>query len=236
MRTLLATLAALALLAFLPAPASAQQSGVLTVVLEPTPHVFSPDLTQIVLSGMATLTVDATAYANPMGIPVQYSVTDVPPWASVLVSPASDVFTLPMTPGPTASVTMTRVFTVTITAPEDLTEDSVDLVEIAAQTEAQLLSTGFTGYGSTAVTYDAPELEPCPDHLAASGDWDALAVEAAEAYNAHQAAQARDGDGEEVSVQTGGASTLPLPWVVVGGFALIGAGVGLVLRRRYGAA
>lgn len=229
MRPLLATLAILLVLTFLPSPAAAQQQGSLTMYLEAPEMALSDEVTTLTFQGIATLTTDATAYASPTGIPVQYTITKQPAWATVTVSPSTDVFQTGHPVGLT--LTTSKAFTITVTLHHDPGEDLSDVLEVTATTSAGTpFGAAFTGKGATPVAYDAPD-EPCPEHDAASHvDWAAVAVEAADAYNAHQSAQ--DGSDEEVSVQTGGSSTLPMPWIVVGGFALIGAGVGLVLRRR----
>lgn len=233
MRALLVTLALLSLLTFLPSPAAAQQQGSITVQLEAPEAPLTGEVESLTFRGIVTLTTDATAYASLTGIPVQYTVTMQPEWATIIVSPASDVFSLPA-PGIGAAITMSKAVTITVTLHHDPGEDVNDLVEISAVTSpGGPLGTSFAGKGTTPIAYDAPDAEPCPEHAALSNvDWASVAVEAADAYNEQQAA--KQGSGDEVSVQTGGSSTLPMPWIVVGGFALIGAGVGLVLRRRLG--
>lgn len=229
MRPLLATLAVLTLLTFLAAPAAAQSQGSVTVMLGAVDEAFTEEGQTLTFTGIVTLVADVTAHASTTGIPVQYTITKSPAWTSVVVSPASDVFTFGTPTG--VSVQSTKTFTVTVTLGEAPADDVADQIEITAQTSAAPLGSSFTGKGSTPIVYDAPE-EPCPGHdIVTNADWASLAVEAADAYNEHQAAQ--QGEAEEVSVQTGGASAISTPWVVAAGFAIIGAGVGLLLRRRF---
>lgn len=231
MRPLIAALAMLLLLTFLPAPASAQQQGAVTVQLNVPETPLADDLTRITFAGIVTFTTDVTASASTTGIPVSYTVTKQPEWASVIISPATDVFSFGMPTG--LSMTATKTVTIVVSLAKDPGEDLNGVIEITAETSPGPFGASFTGKGSTPIAYDAPEEEPCAEgHLVTNADWEAMAVEAADAYNEYQASKAEEDGGDEVSVQTGGASTLPMPWLIVGGFALIGAGVGLVLRRR----
>lgn len=228
MRPILATLAVLTLLTCLPSPAAAQSQGSVTVMLGSLEDAFTEEGQTLTFTGIVTLVADVTAHTSTTGIPVQYTVTKQPDWATVVVSPASDVFTFGAPTG--LSVQASKSFTVTVALADTPEDDVSDQVEIAAQTSPAPFGASFTGKGATPIVYDAPD-EPCPGHdIVTSADWASLAVEAADAYNEHHAA--KQGKGEEVSVQTGGATSLSTPWIVVAGFAAVGAGVGLVLRRR----
>lgn len=231
MKALVLVAACLAALTLLPAAAQAQQAGALIVTLQPPEAALTED-GPLTFLGTVTLTVDYTAYTSISGIPVQYTVTKQPAWATVVVSPSSDVFSLGPYPGPSASMTMTKQITIIVNAAsDDLDQDLTDLIEITATTTPGLLGKAFTGKGSTPITYDAPE-EPCAEHAGMTHEqMAALAVEAADTYNAYQREQ-QAGSSEDVTVQNAAASTIPMPWVAVGGFALVGAGIGLVLRRR----
>lgn len=232
MRTLLVALAALALLTLVPSPAAAQQSAAMTVALN-APETLSDATRMVTFSGTITFTADLTGYTGINGIPVTYTVTKNPTWATVLISPATDVFPVPAGPPVGLSYTVTKTITVTIGLADDPTEDVFDQVEITATTTPTVNGKAAVGKGAAPVSYDAPD-QPCPDHL---GDprLAALAVEAADAYNEWQAAKEDEdasASSDDVHVQSAGASTLPLPWVAVAGFALVGAAVGLVVRRR----
>jgi len=230
MRTLLATLAALLVIALLPSPAAAQQTGMVTVQLNAPEGALSEDQATLTFTGIVTLTVDSTAYTSLTGIPVTYTITHKPAWANVVVSPASDMFSLPF-PALGVSMTVTKAITVTVSRAFDPLEDLTDQVHVTATTTPGFLGKSFEGRGATLVSYDAPE-EPCPEHdIVTNADWASIAVEAADKYNEHQAREADEP--EEVSVQTGGASPIKVPWYAVGGFALAGAGIGLLLRRRF---
>lgn len=232
MRTLLVALAALALLTIIPSPVAAQQSAAMTVALD-APEPLSDATRMVTFSGAVTLVADLTGYTGIMGIPVTYTVTKNPAWATVLISPATDVFPAPSSPPAGLSYTVTKTITITIGLADDPTEDMFDQVEITATTTPTVNGKSAVGIGATPVAYDAPD-EPCPDHLD-DPRLAALAVEAADAYNEWQAAKEDEdasASSDDVHVQSAGASTLPLPWVAVAGFALVGAAVGLAIRRR----
>lgn len=223
--------ACLAALTLFPASAVAQQSGAVIVFLQ-APEEVVTDGQSIVIAGVVTLTVDITAFTEITGIPVEYAVTGAPAWASVVVSPANDVFPIGYGAPTGVAYTVTRQIMVTLTAAESMPEDLTDVIEITATTSPGLLGRSFTGKGSTIVAYDAPE-EPCPEHAGMTHEqMAAMAVDAANAYNAQQREE-QTGTSDDVTVQNASASPVPMPWVAVGGFALVGAGVGLVLRRKY---
>lgn len=233
MRTLALIVVGLALLTFLPAPAQAQMSSSLVVTLTSAEEPVREG-SSVVLTGIATFTSDWTAALSLNGIPVTYTIDAVPAWASVVISPANDVFP---PPGPASGATplaysVTRAFTVTVSASEELAADQTDVLEIAATSSPTQGGRVAVGKASALVSYDAPEA-PCDttDHEALL----AMAVEAANAYAETERGDASSTSGtedDELSVQTGGATPLPLPWIAVGGFAALGALVGLLLRRR----
>lgn len=228
MKALLIGLAVLlATLAALP-HASAQQTGAVTVHLQAPTEAVRED-GSISFSGTVTFVSDYTAVTSLMGVPVQYMVTAAPEWASVVVSPASDVFPLPAA-GASPSYVATRTFTITVAAGQELPSDVTSLVQITATTTPGLLGKSFSGRGETLVHYDAPEHEDCPEGYTTE-EVAAMAAEAADAYNAYQRDQSSSDD---VTVQNAAASRLSVPWAAVAGFALVGAAVGLVLRRRLG--
>lgn len=231
-RTLLPILAALALVAFLPAPAAAQQSGAL-VLTTGTPDALRPD-GFVTYTVQATLTVDYTAALALSGIPVTYVVENKPAWASVTLSPASDVF-----PPPPAGYVpsgfayqQVRILQVTIAAgPDAPTVDVYEALELGAITSPGMFGQPIYGRGSTVVFYDAPEEEPpCPEHAFTDAQIAQMTATAVDAYNEHEAKDSESSD--DVSVQSTGASPVPVAGIAVAGFALVGAGVGLLLRRR----
>ena len=236
MRTLVLVVAALAVLTFLPTPAQAQQSSSIVLALNPPAEALTKD-TMLTFSGTVVYTADYTAMLALSGIPVSYSVVNAPAWASVVVSPASDVFPMPSHPGMGASYSVARTITVTVTLAHAMAEDATGAIEIAATTRAAPLGHAATGVGAVPILYDAPE-EDC--HELSEAELLAMAREAANAYVEQSGtdittdAPTTDAGSDELHVQTGGASTLPVPWIAVAGFALVGAGVGLILKKRLG--
>lgn len=237
MRPLLVALALLTIATILPTPAAAQQQGSLVITIAAPEGPLRPGET-LVVEGYATLTVDVTGMLSLTGIPVHYTAI-APAWANAIVSPASDVFPTPPAPTAGLSYSVTRAFMVTIGAGEGPTHDVVEALQIQAQTAPSSFGQSFMGIGATALAWDAPD-ETC-DELHGE-ELLALAREAADEYAAAKEGQTDlatdaprdDAASGELHVQTGGASPLALPWIAVAGFALVGAGVGLVLRRRLG--
>lgn len=241
MRTLVLALTALALLTLLPAPAQAQQSAALTMTLA-APDAPLTAGALLSFHGVVTYTADYTAALSLSGTPVSYTVSAMPEWASVVVSPANDVFPGPNSPGFGLSYTATRMITITVTLARPLAEDASGAIEITAVSRPGMLGQSATGKASAPILYDAPD-EPC-DEAAHSEELLALAREAADAYAKEQATQEDattdvptgrpDAPTEDLTVQNTGAQPLgALPWIGLAGFALVGAGVGLVLRKRF---
>ena len=231
MRRLAPLLLAGLLLAALPS-AQAQWVGPqynIVLTLTPPSESFTENHTKIVLDGRIDYTGDPLSALNLYGVPVTYSVTKVPAWLSATVSPAHDVIVLTM--GQT--VTGSRTFQVTLIAsPGALDRSVVDTVEVTATVYP---TTPSTPPKSAAVSvpvqylaspqHDHDEGEPCAEHETASFF---LRSPRDDALGAPE-----EGAGDDLTVQTGGAVAPVGTWYAVGGFALVGAGVGLMLRRRF---
>lgn len=127
---LLAILVGATLVALAPT-AQAQQSASVTVALN-TPENVKPLQGPVSFSGTATLVSDYSSVTGVIGIPVTYSVTKQPAWATVLVSPATDVFPAPQPGGASTSYTASRSFTVTVTASDNAPAFQADQIEITA--------------------------------------------------------------------------------------------------------
>lgn len=233
MKALLLVAASLAILAFLPAGAHAQMSSAVVIRIEPAEGPIVDD-SAIVLHAVVTYVADDLAALNVNGVPVEYTVTQAPAWATVTLTPPSDVFPPPAVAPAGASYVVTRTLTITVSATSDLDEDVTDFIEMSATTHPSApLATSATGKGQVQVQYLGAEDEPCPEHAGMTHEeMAALAVDAANAYNAEQREQ-QTGSSDDVAVQDASASRVPMPWIAVVGFALVGAGVGLVLRRKY---
>lgn len=240
MRSLALVLASLALLSVLPAPAQAQLSASVVITLEAPTEALTADST-LTIPGTVAYTADFTAWAGVFEIPVTYYVEDAPAWATVIISPANDVFPAPGAPMAGFSYTVVRMISVTVTAGEAPPGDASDSISIMAIAHPHMGGQAASGVGAVPVRYDAAD-EPC--HELTDEEMLAMAREAANEYvaknggtgvgsEAPNAAPAQGGS-DELHVQTRDASPLSLPWIAVAGFALVGAGVGLVLRRRLG--
>lgn len=228
-RLLVAAALVLAGAATLLPPAAAQQSGAVTIMLDPASHALGPDQT-ITIAGTVTLTMDATVYASaPNGVPVTYTVLQAPAWASVMITPSSDVFPLPMVPYSGAAVTVSRPVTITVSVGDGPADSVAELVSMEALTTAGFLGQSFAGRGETAVSFIAPEPEEDCDALTAE-QRAALVEQAAAAYADYEEAQSQGAD--EVTTQSTGATPIGGGWIAVAAFGLVGAGVGLLLKRR----
>lgn len=232
MRTLLLVFSALAIVALLPGPAAAQQQGAMTISLV-TPETLAPG-SVVTFNGLATITVDITGMTATNGIPVTYSIAQIPAWATAVISPQSDVFPTPMGFPAGASYTVTKPFIVTIIANEGPAFDTTDILQLAATTSPGPFGQSIHGKGAVAVSYDAPD-EPgdCLEHGLTDAQIAALSSTAVKAWNDHEDAKANEDADGEVTVQNVGASPIPIAGAAVGGFAVLGAGVGLLMRRKF---
>lgn len=226
---LLATLGMLALLVVPAADAQITKSQlVLSMEAPQAPLTHDAEIASV--PGITTFTGDIGQYQHTTGIPITYSVTKAPEWATVTVVPASDVIPLPAAPGLGLSFTVSRPFTVTIILDPEYEGRDISQVEITVTQGAVTGGMPASAKNAIPIMADASPVEPCPEHAVTQEQLSVWAVEAADAYNEYQAA-AQEED-PEVTTQSAGASPVPLPWVAVGGFALVGAAVGLVLRKR----
>lgn len=209
-------------LAILP-HATAQQSSALVVSIAPPPDPVADR--PVAAEGYAMLTADWTALTSLNGIPVTYSVSRAPEWATVLISPTNDVFPIPATPTPSASFTSVRSFQVTVILAHPVTETLTDLIEITATTQAGLLGRPTESKGAFTIT--AVGQHACPETTTpAEGTGNAPApTTLAEAH-------AQPDGNADVTVQQAAAMPIPTPWIAVAAFGLVGAGVGVVLRDR----
>lgn len=229
MKALLLATALLCLLVVVPAPAQAQQSGSVTVMLSAPTEALQQGSAPAVIPGVVTFTADITAALSPSGIPVTYTITKQPAWATVIVSPSTDMFPAPSAPTG-LSYAASRSILITVSVAHAPTADTTDVIELTATTGAAILGKSFVGIGAAPIAFDAPD-EPCPEHAVTQEQLAVWAAEATEAYNEYQASNA-DEPADELTVQNASASPISLPVMAIAGFALVGAGVGLLLKRR----
>lgn len=130
---LVAAFLATALVALVPT-AQAQQSATIVVSMSAPSDAVKPLQGPLTFSGTTTFTGDTGAYTSIIGVPITYTVTKQPAWATVLVSPATDVIPVPSTPNPT--FTGSRPFTVIVTASEQAPAFTADQIEITATSGA----------------------------------------------------------------------------------------------------
>lgn len=134
---LLAALVGTAFLALAPT-AEAQASASLTISLNPPSEAVKPLQNPISFTGSVTFTSDYSSLTGVIGIPVQYTVSQKPAWATVIVNPASDVFPAPQAGAGSAgtSYTITRPITITVSASDQAPAFQADTIEITGTTTA----------------------------------------------------------------------------------------------------
>lgn len=227
MRYILPLLIALAGLA-LAAPASAQGFGQAAAVLTITPPQHDLQRAEpLVVEGTIHFTGDLVHALNLHGIPVEYKVTYAPPWASVLVTPGNDV--IPLHAGPSPTVQGTRPLTVSILLSDAIHPGQIGVIEVVATLRPQQPgASAFSVSASIPVRVeghpdDCPEYAGTTDSSVAPATVDPLAQQAAAPVSANE---------QPLYVQTGGATPMNTAWYAIGGFGLVGAGVGFVLWRR----
>lgn len=126
---LAAAFIATAFLALTPtAEAQGSQSSLVITMNAPTESV-KPLQAPLAFSGTTTFTGDPGQMQNFIGVPISYTVTKQPAWATVVVSPASDVVQLSQ-PGATGTVSGTRPFQVIVTASDQAPAFQADQIEI----------------------------------------------------------------------------------------------------------
>jgi hypothetical protein len=192
----------------------------IVISLAPPTDALSAEKTKVEFAGKVTYVGDPTSMLNLHGVPVQYKITQAPAWAAVTVSPGSDVIQL-TTQGTTT--TGSAHFTVTVFAGADAVPSSeVGIIEITATViPSAPLTPPKSASGQAPVQFYVPPHEDgCEEHATVA----ALFAEA-------PAAAPKEESGDDLHVQTAGVAPAGT-WYAVGGFALVGAGVGLMLRRR----
>jgi hypothetical protein len=194
--------------------ASAQSSGAITfsplTFVDPIAPGHVADHTSQV-----TLTTDATGYASSPGIPVEYHVSQAPPWAVVVVSPATDVFTYVSTRPLQVQVLVGDV---------NFTGDRMEKIEITAVAVGKFGSLmGKTAF--PVAIHAEPRCVPAPAPAAALRH---------AAVAAKEVAHPAPSPSGTLTVQTHAATPATTGLAIVGGFGLAGAGAGLVLARRRG--
>lgn len=224
MRTLLPLLAFGALLlAAIPA-AEAQTTGPqysIIVSLVPPEDPFSPRQLSLDMAGKVEYVGDPSSALNLNGVYVEYHITKAPAWLSVTVSPSTDVIHLAQG----QQYVGASVFTVSMMASEGGAPGSAaDVVEITATvTPSMPFSYSKSAAAQAMVQYYAGENEECDE-----GHTVALTPLSAEP----EPAAARPEEEPELTVQSGGVAPMGT-WYAIAGFGLVGAGVGILLRRRF---
>lgn len=215
-------LAALALgLVATPLAAAQQTSSTLVMVLDSPGGPVEAEKA-LVFQGTATYVAEAAAQTSLTGIQVTYTVANAPEWASVTVSPQSDVFTFSQ-PALSPTVTATKAFTVTVIGTPDGVDGATGAIEIQGVTAGTLLVRAAWSNAAVPVLYEAGD-EECAEAGA-----EVAPLLPPQEGAADEAPQEDDG----LTVQSGGpAVPAALPIAGVAGFAALGAGVGLFLRKR----
>lgn len=206
-------------------PAHAQMFGSNTTLrIEPPTDTFHAFGQMQTVPGALEFVADATAMANLQGIPFEIHVTRLPAWLNVAVTPATGI--LPISPGVSPTVYAVAPFEVTMTITDDLQRGQLtDQVELQAIVAPPAPYKGSSGKVNFPVVLDIPEEDPACDNHTLVAYATLLPGDAGQDVPAE--------DEGAVTVQSTQASAVPLSTMAIGGFALVGAGVGLVLRRKF---
>lgn len=212
--------AALAVLvvAGLAAPmAAAQQQGGITVLVTPPGTAQVNNVTTTV--GRVTLTADLSAYSSPTGIPVVYTVSKAPAWASVAISPSNDLFASQPMPGTVMSIS--RPISIVILADSlPANVDLTDVIEITAQSMPTFAGKALIGKAAV------------PIHAVGPSCATASASSEPVVKTTSVAPAKAPSSSPPLTVQSNEAMLPTTGFALVGGFAVAGAGVGLLLARR----
>lgn len=130
--------------------AAAQGSASITVTLDPASEKLKPLQGQISIRGKVIYTADQTAQSGIIGVPVQLSVKNAPPWASVTISPQSLILQFTGTPGG-PSTTATADFNVFVSATEQAPAYQAAPIEITASASKTPAGSAATSSGSIPV-------------------------------------------------------------------------------------
>src|SRR5581483_1304670 len=127
--------------------ASAQKNGSLTFGAYAFSDPIKPLRPAVCQTQTVTFTADPSAYSGLIGVGVTYTVSKQPAWATVILSPSSDLFANPATPGTTGSYSSTRPLTVCITTSDQAPAFVNDQVEVSGTATAAAGSiTGKTNF------------------------------------------------------------------------------------------
>lgn len=147
----LAMMVASVALTFVPT-AAAQNSLAVTMVLPPPTESVKPLQSPINFVGTTTISGSQDlAGTNVIGFTLAYTVAKQPSWASVTVSPTSDIITI--APGATPSFSQSKSFTVTVTATQDAPAFQPDTIDISVTVTP---SQGTGGPGAKTAKASAP--------------------------------------------------------------------------------
>ena len=198
-----------------PGLADAQKSASATLKVQPFERVLHAS-DSLGAAAVLQYSADPTVYLSLEGVPVTYSVTKQPAWATVVLSPQSDI--IPVQVQPQTTFNAMRSLQVLVDIPGDATGDLVDLIEVTATIRGGALGIPLVVKASVPLHLVAGP-HACPDAAPAPARDDAPATVSPQ-------------PSAPVKVQSASMSVPTISGVALAGFALVGAGVGLVLRRR----
>src|SRR5581483_1221809 len=143
--------------------ASAQKNGSLTFGAYAFSDPIKPLRPAVCQTQTVTFTADPSAYSGLIGVGVTYTVSKQPAWATVILSPSSDLFANPATPGTTGSYSSTRPLTVCITTSDQAPAFVNDQVEVSGTATAAAGSiTGKTNFPIAADYFGLIDQTPQP--------------------------------------------------------------------------
>lgn len=196
--------------------AAAQSGSTVSLTLSPVVEYLTHEAASYTPGSITFSTSMVSAATNTNGWTVIYTVAKQPAWAIVTVSPSTDILHSFLSLSPTMVVT--KSFTIGIEVDPNYFGEAIDQVEIVATVVPSAAVAGQIVSAKSSLSVHA-----LTD--------DAHCEDAATATVA--AAPADEEAPETVTIQSAAPPTSPVPYVAIGGFAAVGAGVGLLLRRRF---
>lgn len=218
--------AALAVLAVLLVPAlpmaSAQRAGAVSFSPLSFHNVTGAGSVQAE-TAVVTLTSDLTSYSSEIGVPFMAAVTKAPAWATVVLPQATGIFPLPSGAMMVSQSYVSSAPLTVIVMVGDLNFSG------PADGVVQITVTTMNQFGSTSGTTSFPLHIVAPP--ACATQLQPTAVQAASVKATPTVAAPPQDNGLTVQQSTAAPISVPT-FAVIGGCAIAGAGIGLVLARK----
>lgn len=196
--------------------AAAQSGSTAALVLSPPMEYLTHETASWTAGTITYSTSMASAALNTNGWTVVYTVAKQPEWAIVTISPSSDILHSFISPSPT--MVISKTFNIGIEVDPNYFGEAIDQIEIIATVIPSAAATQQIVSTKSSMSVHALTDEDHCENAATAAIAPAPVKEEAP---------------ETVTIQSASPATSPVPYVAIGGFAAVGAGIGLLLRRRF---